>query len=131
MSILIDNETIQYLKSTIDWERFGDRFKTENDYFSFPDPTLETIDKNLFYLLRNSTEVEWEAKYKYRPDYVSFDYYGTPQLDNFIMYVNGVRLLEEFSDLKTIVIPSFESIIVSLQDNFPTKDPDELQAVNW
>jgi len=131
MPLTIGQEADQYRKSTIDWERFGDRFKTENNYFSFQAPYLETMEKNLFYLLRNSTEIEWETKYKYRPDYVSSDYYGTPQLSNFIMYINGIRLLEEFSDLKTIIIPSFESIIVSLQDNFPTKDPDELQAVNW
>ena len=131
MAILIDNETIQYLKSTIDWERFGDRFKTENGYFSFPAPSVETVDKNLFYLLRNSTEVAWETKYRYRPDYVSFDFYGTPQLANFLMYINGVRLLEDFKDLNTIVIPSFESIIVSLRDNFPTQDPNDLEEVAW
>ena len=96
MPVLIDREAIQYLNSSIDWEKFGDRFKTNNEYFSFPDPNIQTVEKNLFYLLRHSEEVSWEPKYKYRPDYVSYDYYGTTQLGNFIMYVNGVRLLEEF-----------------------------------
>ena len=131
MPILIDKEAIQYLKSSIDFERFGDRFKTNNGYFSFPDPNLQTIEKNLFYLLRHSDEVSWESKYKYRPDYVSYDYYGTTQLGNFIMYVNGVKLLEEFNDLSTIVIPSFNSIITILKDNYPAKDSEDLVAVEW
>jgi len=131
MAITIDNEALQYLKSTIDFERFGDRFKTENGYFSFPDPNLATIDKNLFFLLRNSEEIAWETKYKYRPDYVSFDYYGTTQLANFLMYINGVRIIEEFSDLSTIVIPSFNAIITMLKDNFPVKDADQLEEIAW
>jgi len=131
MTILIDREALQQSKSSIDWERFGDRFKTNNGYFSFPNPNMETVEKNLFYLLRYSNEVAWEPKYKYRPDYVSYDYYGTTQLGNFIMYVNGVRLLEEFQDLSTIIIPSFNAVITALRDNFPKKNVDDLEAIEW
>ena len=53
------------------------------------------------------------------------------QLSEFIMYVNGVRLKEEFNDLDIIVIPSFDSIIVALQDNFPEKDVEDLEEVTW
>ena len=68
MAVLIDRETIEYAKSSIDFDRFGDRFKTENGLFSFPDPNIDTIERNLFFLLKNATEIAWESKYKYRPD---------------------------------------------------------------
>lgn len=130
MAITIDEETKRQLRSPLDFEKFGQRFKTSNNYYSFPDPNLETIDKNLFYLLRNSQEVEFESKYKYRPDYLSYDYYGTTILWNLIMYVNGVFALEDF-DLQTVVIPSLQAITFILQDSFAIPDVDDLESIEW
>ena len=130
MSVLINNEATRQLQSPLDFEKLGQRFKTSNDYFTFPDPNLETIDKNLFYLLKNSEEVGFELKYKYRPDYLSFDYYGTTILWQLLMYVNGVFSLEDF-DLQTVVIPSMDAIIFALQDAFAIPDPSDLKAINW
>lgn len=130
MPITIDNEAKRQLRSPLDIERFGTRYKTENDYYSFPSPSLETIDKNLYYLLRNSQEVEFESKYKYRPDYLSYDYYGTTILWELLLYVNGVFSLEDFN-LVTVVIPSLESITFILQDLFPIQDADDLEPIEW
>ena len=130
MSVLIDIEAKRGSKSPLDIEKFGDRFKTENDYFSFPDPNLTTIDKNLFYLLRNSEELPFDVKYNYKPDYLSFDLYGTVILWEVIMYVNGVPSVEDFV-LDQVIVPSLESIIFILQDSFPERDVEDLQAINW
>ena len=130
MPYTIDNEAIRQLSSPLDIEKFGARFKTENNYYSFPDPNLLTIDKNLFYLLRNSQEIPFDSKYTYRPDYMSFDYYGTTILWELIMYVNGVFSLEDFT-LDTVVLPSLESITYILQDSFKIPDPDDLQVIDW
>jgi len=130
MPITIDEEAKRQLRSPLDIERFGQRLKTDNDLYSFPNPNLETIDKNLFYLLRNSQEVKFESKYKYRPDYLSYDYYGTTVLWNLLMYVNGVFSLEDF-DLQTVVIPSLQAITYILQDTFSIPDADDLQAIEW
>jgi len=130
MSVLIDREAKRQSKSPLDIEKFGDRFKTENDYFSFPDPNLTTIDRNLFYLLRNSDELPFESKYNYRPDYLSFDLYGTVLLWELLLYVNGVPSVEDFV-LERVIAPSLESIIFILQDSFPERDVDDLQAINW
>jgi hypothetical protein len=46
------------------------------------------------------------------------------------MYINGVFSVEDF-DLKTVVIPSLSSIITMNQSNFPQKEVDELEAINW
>ena len=130
MPILINNEAIRQLQSPLDIEQFGQRFKTDNDLFTFPDPNLETIDKNLFYILKNSEEVDFELKYKYRPDYLSFDYYGTTIMWEFLMYVNGVFSLEDF-DLIKVIIPSMDTITFILQDQYSIEDPADLQAISW
>lgn len=130
MPITINDEAKRQLRSPLDIERFGNRFKTDNNYYSFPDPNLETINKNLYYLLRNSEEVEFEAKYKFRPDYLSYDYYGTTILWELLMYVNGVFSLEDFN-LISVVIPSLESITFILQDLFPIEDADDLESIDW
>jgi hypothetical protein len=133
MAETIYDEARNRAKQAIDFERQSDRYKTENDYFTFPDPNLETLEKYLFYLLKNSKEVSFNnSVYQYRPDYVSYDYYGTPNLDKLLLFVNGIRTVEEFINLKTILIPSLQSINTILQDNFdPAKDVDNLVAVGW
>jgi hypothetical protein len=130
MAIFIDDEAIRGLQSPLDIEKFGERFKTENAYYSFPDPNLLAVDKNLYYLLRHSEEVPFEAKYRYRPDYMSDDYYGTPILWELLMYVNNVFSLEDF-DLETVIVPSLDAIIFTIQDQYPTKDVDDLKAIEW
>lgn len=130
MTIYIDEEAKRHLRSPMDIERWGDRYKTSNNLYSFPSPNLSTIDKNLFYLLRNSSTIKFEPKYKYRPDYLSYDQYGSTTLWELLMYVNSVFSVEEF-DLDTVVIPSMEAIIFSLQDLFPEREPSDLQTVTW
>lgn len=130
MTILIDQEAKNKIKAPSDIERYGNRFKTENNYFVFPDPNLETIDKNLYYLLRQSKEVKFDQKYKYRPDYLSFDEYGTTAFWEVLLYVNGVYSVEEFN-LSTVIIPSKESIVFIMRDLFPEQKVTELTTVNW
>jgi len=130
MTILIDNESTRNIRSPLDIEKFSQRFKTENGYFSFPDPNLETIDKNLYYLLRNSREIAFENKYKYKPDYLSYDEYGTTMLCKLLMYVNGIFSAEDF-DLQTVIIPTIQSITYILRDSYPNVKPDDLQEISW
>lgn len=130
MTILINNEAIRQLQSPLDIEKFSERLKTENNYFTFPNPNLTTIDKNLFYLLRHSEEVEFELKYKYRPDYVSYDYYNTTILWEMLMYVNSVFSVEDFY-LDKLVIPSMDAITFTLQDTFAIPDAPNLQSIAW
>jgi len=130
MTILINGEAIRHLQSPLDIEKFGERFKTENNLFTFPDPNLLTIDKNLFYLLKNSKEVDFELKYRFRPDYLSFDYYNTTILWELLMYVNSIFSVEDF-DLTKVAIPSMEAITFIIQDQFVVDDTDDLQAIAW
>lgn len=130
MTQLITDDVKQNIRSPLDIEKFSQRFKTENDLFTFPDPNLLTLDKNLYYLLRNSKEVPFNSKYKYRPDYLSYDYYGTVMLWQLLMYVNTVFSIEDF-DLNIVIIPSLNAITFILQDTFQIDEPQDLQAIDW
>ena len=110
MPFTIDNEAKQYSRSPFNIGKMGAQYKTTNDLFSFPAPELLTIEKHIFFLLRNSSIEKFAPKYKYRPDYLSFDKYGTTILWQLLLYVNGVPSVEDF-DIKEVVIPSTQSIV--------------------
>ena len=133
MALTVDGEATTRARQSIDFEKQGDRLKTDNDLFTFPDPNLETIEKYVYYLLKNSEEIEFDrSRYTYRPDYVSYDYYGVPSLDKLIMFVNGIRTVEDFVGLKTILVPSLQAITYMLKDNYdPNKDVEDLESVGW
>ena len=71
---------------------------------------VELIDKNLIEdflpeLLKETIEVDLSDdefyRYKYSPDLLAFDVYGSVQLDFLIMYMNGIIDPKEF-EYKTI-----------------------------
>jgi len=127
----IETEAQQNERQPIDIEHMRDRYRTTSELFTFPSPTLGTIEKNLFFLLKNSEYKNFELKYTYRPDYLSFDEYGTVLLGQLIMFVNGVFTVEDFS-LDKVVIPTFQAIVSICQDKFDIdRDVDELTEVAW
>jgi hypothetical protein len=128
--LTIDKEASRFAKSPYSIEKMADRYKTDNDLFSFPSPTLTTIEKYLFFLLRNSKVKVMDAKYRWKPDYLSYDEYGTVILWELLMYVNQVFAVEDFN-LKEVVIPSLPAITEMCQANYPKKDVDDLTSVNW
>lgn len=127
----ISTEAIQNKRLPIDIESMRDRYVTENEIISFPSPSLETIDKNLFFLLKYSKQVPLDQQYFMRPDYLSFDEYSTVILDQFLMYVNGIYTVEEFI-MDTVVIPTYDAIVTICQDKFDVdRDTDDLIKVKW
>lgn len=127
----IEVESNQNVRLPIGIDFMRTRYKTESEIFSFPSPEIATIDKYMFYLLRYSTQKKFEIKYSMRPDYLSYDEYGTVLLGQLLMVVNGVFCVEEFN-LENVVIPDFQAITYICQDKFdPNKDVDELVEVNW
>ena len=126
----IDVESAQRSRLAIDINFAGDRYRTANGIFTFPSPTLEMIDQNLYYLLKNATQKKFERKYLMRPDYLSYDEYETVALAQLLMYVNGVSSIEDF-DLQEVIVPSLSAIIEMLKDKYPTRDADDLTEVDW
>jgi len=130
MPFTIDREASRMAKQAIDIDNMRERVKTTNSIYTFPSPSIYTIEKNLFYLLRFAKEEEFDSQYSMRPEYLSIDEYGTPALWELLMYVNNVFSKEEFI-LEKVVIPSFTSIVTICQDNFIKKKPSDLNEVNW
>ena len=128
--ITIDQESKLRSRLAIDLDNFADRYKTENSLYSFTSPSLSIIDKHLFYLLRNSKQIPFDQKYKWRPDFLSYDQYGTVALKELLMYVNGVQCIEEF-DLSNVVIPDFSAIVDICRDKYSKKDSSALESVGW
>jgi len=130
MSETIDKESRQRSRLAINIDNMCEKYKTVTGLFTFSSPSLYTLEKNLFYLLKNSIEKQFEQKYYMKPSYLSYDEYGTVALDYILMYVNGILCIEEFN-LNTIIIPTFQAIIDICVDKVPQKDIDDLTEVSW
>ena len=128
--ITIDGEARQRTNLSYDPDFMGDRYRTENAIYNFPSPSLWTIERNLFYLLKNSTEITLLRKYYYRPDYLSFDTYNTVALWYLLLYVNQVACIEDFT-IDTIVLPTLSAVVNICQDKFPERDRTDLQRIKW
>jgi hypothetical protein len=131
MSELISTEAKQRIRQPIDIDFMGERYQTDNGLYTFTSPSLWTIEKNLFYLLKNSVEVDLQPKYIRKPYLLSYDQYATVILEFLLMYVNGIFCSEDF-DMTTVVLPTISSIIEICQDKFSKiENTDTLGIVNW
>jgi hypothetical protein len=128
--LTIDSESRQRANLPTDIDFMEDRYKTINGHYSFPSPSLWTIEKNLFYLLKNADEVTLQRQYYMRPSYLSYDQYNTVALAYLLMYVNQVQCVEDFT-IDTVVIPTFSAIIDICIDKFPGRDRTDLQQIRW
>ena len=128
--ITIDKEVKTRLKAPYLLDNLTETLKTDSDHYIFSSPTVWTLKKNLYYLLKNSTKKKFESKYNYKPDYLSYDEYGTVALKDIILYINNVYSMEDFV-LDYVVIPTKSAIVHSLKDKFPNLSVDELSSVEF
>ncbi len=128
--ITIDVEAKGRIRHPIEIDRMAERLKTSSQDYTFTSPNLWVYDKYLFYMLKNSEQIDFDPKYKMRPDYLSYDYYNTVTLGQLLMYVNNVSCIEDFN-LDKVTIPSFQSIVDVCRDRFSEVDPSELMEINW
>lgn len=128
--ITINEESGQRKKEIVNIDNYGERYKTSSGVYTFTSPSLWTLEKNLFFLLRNSKQIIFDQKYKMRPDFLSFDEYGTVVLAQLLMYVNGIFCFEEFN-MDKVVIPDFQDIVEITKDKFPKKPTQDLEIINW
>ena len=128
--ITIDGDARQRVLYPFEIDKFAPRYKTANDIYTFTSPSMYSIEKNYFFLLKNSVVKQFEQKYLYKPSYMAYDEYGVVNLDMLLMYVNSVSCAEEFK-LDTVIVPTMNAIITACQDKYPTKEVDELEIILW
>jgi hypothetical protein len=123
----LDAETNSNISLTTDIDNLRAQYKTENGLFIFPSFEVWAVEKNLFYLLQRSKQIPMTPKLKYRPDYVSYQEYGTVALWPLILFVNGAYSIEEFV-MPTILVPDFAAILEVARDRFLPKPVSDLRS---
>lgn len=118
MATTIDVEAAKNVKLVTDIDKQRRKYKQVIDGITiqFISPSIANYEKYYFYLLANSTYINLDTKYNYRPDYLSYEQYGTTTLWSLLLYINRVHSIEDFTGPK-VYVPTLTSIIeVSKKD---------------
>lgn len=112
--IATEARILSVLSSDVD--NYRDKYKTFEEELdgnklniTFVSPKLEIYDKYRFYILQNCEKKKLELKHRYRPDYVSYEEYGTTNWWTLILYINDIPSIEEFNKEK-ILVPSIDCV---------------------
>lgn len=129
--ITIDSEARSRVRMSFDLDYMAERYRTANSIMTFTSPSLWTIEKHLFYLLKHSVEIIMRPQYVKKPWLLAYDQYGYVNLEFLIMYINNIFSAEEF-DLQTVILPTMEAIIRVCGDNFPHyEEANTLEKIKW
>ena len=98
-------------KSPTDISNFKRRYTTKvgNTTITFDSPGFDLLVRHIQLLKMRSQRVQMSSRYYMRPDYVSYDYYGTTNLAFLIMYVNNCSCALEFTK-DVILVPELEIV---------------------
>ena len=102
----IDNLRRKYLKKDADVGVY------------FVSPYILGYEKYRQFLLKNSVLKTLNISYHYRPDYLSFDLYGTTIYWTVLLFMNNIACIEDFT-VDDIYVPSFDSLnlLSNLKEN--------------
>lgn len=74
---------------------------------SFVSPIFSVYEKHRFTLLRYSTIEQMTPRWKYRPDYLSYDKYETTAWWQLLLWINDVKSIEYFTK-ERVIVPSID-----------------------
>lgn len=116
----IKTEAQRNAKLTTDLDNFRNRYidkdPNSNIEVIYPAFDITTFERNFFMLLQKSERVKFQSRWIMRPDYVSFDKYGTTVYWPLILYMNRIPNIEEFDNFEYILVPPFASIFDLFKD---------------
>lgn len=96
---------------------FIDNDPTTGISIKFPSFNLDVYEKNRFYLLSKSTQIDFSTRWNMRPDYASYDLYGGSEFYwPLLLYLNNIESIEAFTNLETILAPPHNVILDILRD---------------
>lgn len=75
----------------------------------FVSPVFITWEEYRYVLLQHSQKIHLKHEWKYRPDYVSYEYYGTTNWWQLILWINNVNAIEYFNH-DEIIVPDIDSV---------------------
>jgi hypothetical protein len=85
----------------------------------FPSGEIWTYEQFLFINIANARLVDFKSRWNMRPDYTSYDFYGTEIYWTLILHVNGIHTQEEFTNLDKILIPSVSNLLNIIRNKLP------------
>jgi len=93
-------------KSPSDISNFKRKYITKlgDTTIVFDSPAFDLLVRYIQFLKSKSKKVQMTSRYYMRPDYVSYDYYGTTNLAFLIMYINNCSCALEFTK-DVILVP--------------------------
>jgi len=128
--ITIDNIASQRNYTTLNFDRMTERYVVSSNGVVIPAPSVLTIERNYYFLLRHSEEKLFNKKYVMKPSYMSHDEYGTVILSPILMYMNNVYSIEDFN-LDRVIVPDLESIVYITTGIYPDKKVKDLKIIDW
>jgi len=109
---LIDIESKLLSNAPNDIDKLRKLYITKEDGIRilFVSPYLWEYEKHRHYLLKHSIQRDLDSKYYYRPDYLSFDAYGSVVYWQLLLFMNNVSCIEEFK-IDSVIIPNSNAIL--------------------
>lgn len=128
----INSESYQNSNLVTDLDNFRGR-NLETDRESglsvlYPSCEIYAYEQNLFRLIAESRLVRFKPKWTMRPDYASFDMYGSVIHWPLLLFVNDVYSLEDFKNLYEILVPPISLIAEMIRDRVPRTEISQLDA---
>jgi hypothetical protein len=116
MAIGIGNESYNMIcvGSDVDYYRYKYRdYEEQLDgskiNVSFVSPVFSVYERFRFCLLKSSNVLQMKPEWKYRPDYVSYEFYKTTAWWQLILWINDVNSIEYFTS-ETITVPTLDAV---------------------
>ena len=131
MAFSIRTEVRMNTKLVSDIDNFRSKY-LQYDYdtdISCLAPAFEiySLEKNRFLLMRDCKYILFKNIWRMRPDYCSFDQYGSVIYWPIILFANNCQSIEDFKDYEKIFIPDFSSIMQVLRNKVPSDEVEILK----
>lgn len=88
----------------------------------FPSTEIYTYEHNLFRLLAESDQKKFTPRWEMRPDYASYDLYGSTIHWQLLLFVNSIHSIEDFKNLEYIFAPPLYLINKLVKDRVSKDD---------
>jgi hypothetical protein len=110
-------------KKSVDLDNFRSRYtETHPDRtftITYPSTEIYTFEHHYFVLLSKSNYVEFKPSWEMRPDYTSFDMYGSVIFWPVILFVNNVYSIEDYINMEGVYLPPYRNILKLVRDRVP------------
>lgn len=108
MRTLIE-EIEKSVNTPLDLDRLRNRIvlldRSKNFRVEYPAFSIKILEENYLQMIFSGELVEFEPHWNQRPDYASYDLYGTVNYWFVLLYVNDVKCIEDFKNFDTIIVP--------------------------